>query len=157
MPAGKASRVRHRGRGVTSNPFAKGVPAAARGTQATGWGSPGGQTRFYSQGAAHRCCEARYTPVLLSWTCCVLFWGDDCVWTHAAGNISPYKNIHPFEKAEDHISFKPYLNQIVKTWNISGQIRFIWNKEKYSNFGDIKLKVQWSCSWASSGAWENGV
>lgn len=75
--------------------------------------------------------------------------GDDCVWTRAAGNMSRYKNIHPFEKAEDRISFKPYLSQLVKTWNISGQIRFIWNKEKYSNFGDIKLKVQCSCSWAN--------
>lgn len=54
---------------------------------------------------------------------------------------------NPFEKV--HISFKPYLNQLVKTWNTSGQIRFIWNKEKYNNFGVIKLKVQCSPSWAN--------
>lgn len=100
---------------MTSDPFAKGGPPAARGTQPLAEEVPGVQTRLYSQGAAHRCCEARCTPLLLSRARCFPFGGDDCVWTRAAGNVSRYKNIHPSEKAEDHISSKSYLNQLVKT------------------------------------------
>lgn len=151
MPAGKASRVRLSGKRCDQQSLCSGRSCCSPLAEEI----PGEQTRFYSQGAAHRRCEARCTPLLLSWARSSPFRGGDCVWTRAAGNESWCKNIHPFEKAEGHISFKPYLNQLVKTWNISGQIRFIWNKEKYSNFGGIKLKVQCSCSWANwcSGKW----